>query len=154
MFLCLQKRCPGCGIHKQEGSFHGSLKCRECISDDSSSLTHITASFDLSSFRQFFDHEQIQGSQLSICQRSALVTLHQLHVGISQIAELTHCDPRTISHWIDYYQEHHSLQDEPRSGRPRVTSEETDTLIAASAIEAPITTLRIIRSGLGIEANA
>ena len=77
-----------------------------------------------------------------------------MNIGISQIAELTHCDPRTISHWIDYYQEHHSLQDEPRSGRPRVTSEETDTLIAASAIETPITTPRIIRSRLGIEASA
>jgi hypothetical protein len=35
-----------------------------------------------------------------------------------------------------------------------VTSEETDTLIAGSAIETPITTPRIIRSGLGIEASA
>ena len=115
---------------------------------------NITASVDPSSFLQFFNHESAQGSRLSLCQRSALITLHQLNFRISKIAELTHCDPRTIQHWIDYYQEHHSLEDEPRSGRPRVTSEETDTLIAASAIETPITTPRSIRSELGIEASA
>ena len=114
---------------------------------------NITASVDPSSFLQFFNHESAQGSRLSLCQRSALITLHQLNFGISKIAELTHCDPRTIQHWIDYYQEHHSLEDQPRSGRPRVTSEETDTLIAASAIETPITTPRTIRSELGIEAS-
>ena len=46
------------------------------------------------------------------------------------------------------------MEDEPRSGRPRVTSAETDALIAASAIETPITTPRIIRSELDIEASA
>jgi hypothetical protein len=89
-----------------------------------------------------------------LIQRSALIILHHLNFDISQIAHLTHCDPRTIQHWIDYYEEHHSLEDEPRSGRPRVTSVETDALIAASAIETPITTPRIIRSELDIEASA
>ena len=97
--------------------------------------------------------EGVRGQHLSICQRAVLVTMHQLHIGIERIAELTRCDLRTISHWTDYYQEHHSLEDQPRSGRPRVTSEETDTLIAASAIETPITTPRIIRSELEVEAS-
>jgi len=154
LFSCLQKRCPECGVLKEERRFHGSRTCWDCRKDKPASLTHITASFDLSSFRQFFDHEQIQGSCLSICQRAALITLHQLNIGINQIAELTHCELRTISHWIDYYQEHHSLQDEPRSGRPRVTSEDIDTSIVAAATETPITTPRTIRSELSIDASA
>src|ERR1700735_3506360 len=113
------------------------------------STTNVTVSFDLSSFLQFFKHDCVQGSRLSLIQRSTLIILHQLNFDISQIAHLTHCDPRTIQHWIDYYEEHHSLEDEPRSGRPRVTSVET-----ASAIETPVTTPRIIRSELGIEASA
>ena len=118
LFSCLQKRCPECGVLKEERRFHGSRTCWDCRKDKPASLTHITASFDLSSFRQFFDHEQIQGSCLSICQRAALITLHQLNIGINQIAHLTHCDQRTIQHWVAYYNDHQCLEEEPRSGRP------------------------------------
>jgi hypothetical protein len=75
-------------------------------------------------------------------------------MSVSHIAHMTGCDVRTIQHWVDYYNKHRSLQDEPRSGRPRVTSEETDTLIAATAIETPFTTPRTIRSELEVEASA
>ena len=61
---------------------------------------------------------------------------------------------RTIQHWVTHYQDHHSLQDEPRSGRSRVTSEDVDTSIVAAATETPITTPRRIRAELGIEASA
>ena len=117
-------------------------------------MANITASVDPSSFLQFFNHESSQGFRLTLIQRSSILTLHQLNFEISKIAELTHCDPRTIQHWIDYYQEHHSLEDEPRSGRPRVTSEDIDTLIVAAATETPITTPRTIRSELSIDASA
>jgi transposase len=83
-----------------------------------------------------------------------LITLHQLNFGISQIADLTHCDPRTIHHWIDNWEEHHSLEDDQRGGRTPVTSAETDALIEPFAIETPITTPRIIRSELDIGASA
>jgi hypothetical protein len=61
---------------------------------------------------------------------------------------------RTIQHWVTHYQDHHSLQDEPRSGRSRLTSEDVDTSIVAAATETPITTPRRIRAELGIEASA
>jgi hypothetical protein len=77
-----------------------------------------------------------------------------LNIRYDVIAHLTRCDQRTIKHWVDHYQQHHSLQDEPRSGRPRVTSEDMDTSIVAAATETPITTPRIIRSELGVEASA
>jgi DDE superfamily endonuclease/Transposase len=71
-----------------------------------------------------------------------------------QVADLTGCDKRTVVHWVTYYQEHHSLEDEPRSGRPRVTSEATDTSIVAAATENPIITPPTIRRELSVEASA
>jgi hypothetical protein len=70
------------------------------------------------------------------------------------MAQLTGCDRRTIQHWVTHYQDHHSLGDEPRSGRLRVTSEDIDTSIVAAATETPITTPRTIRSELSIDASA
>ena len=61
---------------------------------------------------------------------------------------------RIIQHWVTHCQDHHSLQDEPRSGRSRVTSEDIDTSIVAAATEEPCTTPRSIRSELGVETSA
>ena len=75
-------------------------------------------------------------------------------MGDDQVAELTGRNRRTIQHWVNHYQEHHNVGDEPRSGRPRVTSEDTDTSIVAAATETPFTTPHIIQSELGVEASA
>ena len=93
-----------------------------------------------SAFDSFFQHEATHGARLTLVQRSTIVALHSLNIRNDAIAYLTHCDQRTIQHWIEYYHEHQSL--DPRSSRPRVTSEATDTLIAAPAIETPITAPR------------
>jgi hypothetical protein len=74
-------------------------------------------------------------------------------MGDDQVAELTGRDRRTIQHWVKHYQQHHNLQDEPRSGRPRVTSEDTDTSIVAAATETPVTTPRRIRAELAINTS-
>ena len=102
--LCFQRQCPGCGVHKLVESFQRHSTCWECRSSTSTSTTNITSSVEPSSFLRFFNRETSQGSHLSLIQRSALIILHHLNFDISQIDHLTHCDPRTIQHWIDYYQ--------------------------------------------------
>jgi transposase len=87
-------------------------------------------------------------------QRSSFIILHSLGLDNNHIAQLTGRDRRTIQHWVTSYQVHHSLEDEPRSGRPRVTSEDVDTSIVAAATETPVTTPRIIRSQLHVDASA
>ena len=153
-FVCAQKRCVTCGIHKVEKCFHRSSTCWECRSRGSTSTTSITVAIDPSSFAQFFNHESSQGSHLSLIQRSSILTLHSLGVGDDQVAQLTGCDRRTIQHWVAHFQQHHSLGDEPRSGRPRVTSPTTDTLIVSAATESPFTTPRRIRAEQSIDASA
>ena len=139
-YLCVQRQCPVCGIHKSEESFQRHPTCRECRSISSTSTANTTVSIDPSSFQRFFNHESTQGSQLSLIQRSSILTLHALGMGDDQVAELTGRDRRTIQHWVAYFQEHHSLGDEPRSGQPRVTSADTDTSIVAAAIKASLAT--------------
>lgn len=109
---------------------------------------------DPSSFAQFFNHESSQGNRLSLIQRSSLLTLHAVGLDDDRVAQLTGCDKRTVQHWVAHYQDHHSLQDVPRSGRPRATTKDTNASIVASATESPFTTPRIIRSELGVEASA
>jgi hypothetical protein len=46
------------------------------------------------------------------------VALHSLTIRNDIIARLTHCDQRTIQHWVAYYNDHQCLEEEPRSGRP------------------------------------
>jgi transposase len=95
-----------------------------------------------------------QGSDLTVIQRSSFIILHSLGLDNDQIAQLTGRDRRTIQHWITSFQVHPSLEDEPRSGRPRVTSENTDTSIVAAATESPFTTPRRIRAEQDIDASA
>ena len=153
IFCHVQIVCPICSLYVASDRFdaHRLAHRRSETSRETTPSFNITV--NPSTFDSFFNHEHSRGERLTLIQRSTILALHGLNIRDDVIAHLTHCDPRTIQHWIDYYQEHHSLEDEPRSGRPRVTSEETDTLIAASAIETPITTPRAIRSELGIEAS-
>jgi transposase len=133
LFLCAQRQCPGCGIHKVEASFQRHSTCWECRSRRSTSTTNITVPIDPSSFAQYFNHEPSQGSRLSLVQRSSILTLHSLGVDDDRVAQVTGCDRRTIQRWVAHFQEHHSLEDEPRSGRPRASSEDTDASIVAAA---------------------
>jgi transposase len=153
-FCALQTLCTVCSkyIANNRWDAHRSAHGRESASHPTTSTFNI--SIDATSFDSFFNHESSRGERLTVIQRATIVALHHLNLRNDLIAHLTHCDPRTIQHWIDYYNEHRSLEDEPRSGRPRVTSAATDTSIVAAATETPFTTPRRIRSEQGIEASA
>jgi hypothetical protein len=153
--LCaVQTWCTVCStyIARDRWDAHRSAHWREGASQPSTSTFNI--SIDATSFDSFFNHESSPGARLTVIQRATIVALHSLNLRSDLIARLTHCDLRTIQHWINYFNEHHSLQDEPRSGRPMVTAPTTDTAIVATATETPITTPRIIRSELGVQASA
>jgi transposase len=153
-FCAVQILCTVCStyIAIDRWDAHRSAHGRERASQPTTSTFNI--SIDTTSFDSFFHHENVQGERLSLIQRSTIVALHSLNIRNDVIAHLTHCDPHTIQHWITRYEDGDSLEDEPRSGRPRVTSEVTDTSIVATATENPITTPRILRSELGVQASA
>jgi len=111
-------------------------------------------SVDVASFAQFFRNEISEGVHLSIIQRAAIVILHQQGFTDVQIAEITRCDRATIRHWLNQFSQEGDLQDAPRTSRPRSTEFDTDSSIAGLAMINPITTPRIIRSEMSIDASA
>jgi transposase len=147
---CAQLLCPDCGTYKTKGKFQRHSICRDCQASALGPTIHIVTSISRSSFQQFFDQESTHGARLSFFQRSALVTLWQLNLTVARIQEMTGCDPRTITQWTDQYAEHRSLEDEPRSGRSRVTTAEVDQSIVGSATANPFTTPRQITAELGL----
>ena len=153
-FVLCDQHCSQCGKYKDRRKFSGHRICRDCRSGSDESFQLFNVTIDRANFGTFFNHERSRGERLTMVQRSTIVALHSLNIGNDVIAGLTHCDPRTVQRWIDYYNEHQSLEDVPRSGRPRVTSEDIDTSIVAAATETPVTTPRIIRTELGIDASA
>jgi transposase len=111
-------------------------------------------SVDVASFAHFFRNAISEGAHLSIMQRTVITTLHHLGFADAYISQLTLCGLASIRRWIDHFDHHGDLQDEPRTGRPRITDFDTDTSIAGIAMQNPTTTPRLIRSELGIDASA
>lgn len=73
--------------------------------------------------------------QLSIVERAAIVTLHGIGWTGRDIAHELRCSENTVSLWINRWKETHSLADEERTGRPRITTEQTDVNIEEYAEE-------------------
>jgi len=65
-------------------------------------------------------------------QRMAMIILRHLYdFDYHIIAYLLNCDYRRVQHWIEKYENEVTIDDNPRSGRPRSTTVEEDECIAA-----------------------
>lgn len=64
--------------------------------------------------------------QLSLVERAAIVTLHNVGWIGREIARELRCSENTVSLWLNRWNETRSLDDSERSGRPRSTTDETD----------------------------
>jgi transposase len=151
---CRQRACANCGVLKSKEKLDGHLVCWECRSSTSSSLATTPVRFNPSAFVAFFNHEHAQGAHLSLVQRTSIVALSKLGLGAAKIADLTSCDPRTTQRWIDHFDEVGNLQDEPRSGRPPLTSTDTNELIVSLAQEVCFITPKEIRTDVHLDVSA
>jgi hypothetical protein len=116
VFRLVQIMCPDCSLHVAEDRYRAHVKAyrREAVSRGTTPT--FSVSINSTAFDSFFNHENVQGERLTLIQRSTIVALNSLNIRNDVISHLTHCDQRTIQHWIDYYNQNHSLEDEPRSG--------------------------------------
>jgi len=89
-----------------------------------------------------------------LAQRSSIAALSSLGFDVPKIAELTSCDSRTIQHWIDRFNQHGNLDDEPRSGRPPLTDTDDNQAIVSMAEEIRFVTPKQIRSELQLHVSA
>jgi hypothetical protein len=70
------------------------------------------------------------------------------------IAHKVPCSEKTVSLWVQRWQEEHSLEDKERSGRPRCTDEETDVAIEEYADEKKFTVPKEVKKELQLECSA
>jgi transposase len=64
--------------------------------------------------------------QLTLVERAAIVTLHGVGWTGQDIAQELRCSENTVSLWLIRWNETRSLEDSERSGRPRLTTDDTD----------------------------
>jgi transposase len=92
--------------------------------------------------------------QLTEVERAAIVTMWKLDVPRDEIACKMHCHLNTVGHWIRAWESEHSVHDSVRSGRPRITGEDTDVRIEEMAEERKFVTPRDIRGELELDCCA
>ena len=110
------------------------------VATDQGSSPRIKLTIRPQRFSEFFRHESDQATRLTHVQRSALITLHSLGLDRNLIQQLTGCDPETIIHWTSQFEQHGSLEDQPRSGRPLLSDAKTDESNVQFAQSTPFTT--------------
>jgi hypothetical protein len=69
------------------------------------------------------------------------------------IAQKIPCDMRSVHHWLDYYEQHHNVDDIRRSGRKRKTTSKVDQHIVEEAKETIFTTPRRIKRKLQLDVS-
>lgn len=136
--VTVQIQCPICQVWKERRS-NGYRVCwpcekaqRESKIDDLSAASASSSSAAASPL-PLFPTAPSPHSHLSVEQRWAIVILHKDGHDDISIASKVPCDVKSVQRWIVHYEQHQSVEDEPRSGRPRMSDEETDTAIAGTA---------------------
>jgi transposase/uncharacterized coiled-coil protein SlyX len=156
LLLPFQEQCLDCShwITKTSNRTHICLECRklrEQKDDHPTSPQNLWESTAATSPPlPLSDHNPHSHSHLSHDQRVAITVLHKEGRDDSYIAARIPCDVRTVRHWL----EHGSLNDEPRQGRKRKTTEEEDTNIAVVAHVEKFTTPRRIKRKLGLDVSS
>jgi transposase len=87
-------------------------------------------------------------------QKATIVVLDAVGFSHSAIAQWIGRDARTVEHWVNHWNQHGSVEDEERTGRPRLTDAATDQTIVSFAQQTPITTPKIIRRELQLGVSA
>ena len=89
----------------------------------------------------------------TIKDRYSIVALYEDGQSIALISRKLHFNRRTVSHWIDEYLRTTDVKDRPRTGRPRVTDDITDTNITLTAIIDKFTSPRQIKRKLELDGS-
>lgn len=91
--------------------------------------------------------------QLTLVERAAIVTLHNVGWTGRDIAQELRCSENTVSLWWKRWQETRSLEDAERSGRPRSTTDATDEEISLHTWEHEDQPARVVLRELGLRVH-
>jgi transposase len=98
--------------------------------------------------------KQPNQKRLSLPQRYAIAVLFAEGYSLGAIAERIGCDERSVERWLFTLQyDEWRMQDQQRSGRPQILTEEEQTLIVARATEDPFVTPAMIKAELDLDCS-
>ena len=149
---CAQFLCSVCNTWKAARYKHGS-KCNDCHNQQHRHSSSAVAAAPVPPVSSLFERDASTHSHLSVEQRWAIVILHKEGRDDAAIAQRMPCDVRSVRHWLAHYEQHHDVQDEPRSGRPRSTDEATDTALAFVSRVEPFATPRQLKRKLQLDVS-
>jgi transposase len=104
----------------------GHKRCAACRHPPAAAATATPDPAAPSSPPPLFDRPSGCIDQLSEVERAAIVTLHKVGLTGRDIAQVIKCSEKTVSLWINRWQDIHSVHDSNRSGRLRCTTDDTD----------------------------
>ena len=98
-----------------------------------------------------FGHRDNKLQPLTKIERAAIVTLHKDGQSNTDIAQKLDTSLATTRHWINHYEETKTVDDAPRSGRPKCTDEAMDINVAVTARVEPFLMAPSIKRKLDLE---
>ncbi|MDR3547400.1 MAG: IS630 family transposase, partial [Candidatus Pacebacteria bacterium] len=146
-----------CGRYRKLGSnrTHLCIDCRH-VAEQHASAAAVSpppapASPPLSPLPPLFGSRENKLQPLSKIERAAIVALHKDGQSNTDIAQKLDTSLATTRHWINHYEETKTVDDAPRSGRPKCTDEAMDINIAVTSHVEPFLTPRGIKRKLELE---
>ena len=89
---------------------------------------------------------------LSLHKRNEIVFLSNHPLGPqlnhTDVAKVVHCSTSTVKYWLNRWNESKDLDDSPRSGRPRATTQEQDQRVVSLADQQTFVTAQGIANQL------
>jgi transposase/uncharacterized coiled-coil protein SlyX len=155
---CVQFFCSVCHRTRRLRFKHGTM-CVDCHNQQQRHPADAAAAADPPSAAPsppppLFERDASSHNHLSVEQRWTIVALHRDGRDDSYIAARIPCDMKSVHRWMQHYEQHGNVEDEPRSGRPRSTDEAEDTNIAVVAHVEKFTTPRRIKRKLGLDVSS
>jgi transposase len=155
-FFCfVTQTCTACHKSRDEKKFSGRHNvCVDCRLRIQFDAANDTVEREEENSLTLFGRDPHSHSRLSLYDRVAIVALHKIELSDQQIAQRVGCDLRSVHHWISVFDQQGDVEDAPREGRPRLTTEIDDDNIEMFAREIPLTTPRNIRRELGLNVSS
>jgi transposase len=151
----LQEQCRDCGCWTKRRSDR-THRCDDCArrhreqlqTDGPSAAAAAPTPAAPSPPPPLFDRPEGCIDQLTLVERAAIVTLHNVGWTGRDIARKLRCSENTVALWWNRWNETRSLEDNERSGRPRCTDDDTDQDIGLLSDNTPTSTPKDIKRQL------
>ena len=147
-----QFQCPLCHIWKAARHKHGT-RCSDCHNQQQRHPADAAAAAPAPPDPLFPPHAGSH-APLPLIQRAAVVMLHKQGLPRGAIAQQAGISLPSVRRWVQRFEKHGSLADEPRRGRPRCTDEAMDTAIVGAAYVEKFCTPRGLKRKYQFEPSA